>query len=832
MKPTKLSVSGREALLLGLPSWVLLLAVIAPLAVGAKTLFYRDVLSTHYPLKTAQAQLDAPALGAAFLDPFRGGGQPLLGNPNAVPIYPTNALYGVADPLWALNAHFWLHWLLAPLAGYWLGRAWRLTRPGAWACGVAWATGGYVMSLLNLYNMVPLAVLAPAAVAASLDFARSERPSRLASLSILVGLTFLGGDPASAAIVYLLAATAFFAELLSRSRVERDSAERSVPRAVGQAAVVVLFGLMLAAPVLVEMLRILPASYRGLRGYDAASVLAQSWHPMTLLDWWIPGFFGELDLSFWGGSLFGGNPPFFSSLFPGWIVVALALAAGFPSGHKPRARNLWAWGAVGAGVFVALGGHNPLLAWLAQHTDLGLLRYPAKAWLATALGLSLLAGLGFDRLWQRLGNARLVFGGALLGITAAAVLIRPLLAAGSSLARFATEVSGGRLVGLALDAEVVRWMNVSTVSLLTLALAAAVLLGLSRRSTRSGMQLGSEPLVLFVLLLLQTGSQLVLLSPLVAMDDAEPYRSVSPVVARMIEALEEESGEGIDVVHGGFDQQFGPTVGPRPRDPSLTTLSRSLFAQGYHGAGVAHGLRYPFVRSPEGLDSFYAVVFAKALMGLDDVGRLRLLEAAGVEFLLLARPLSPAAAARADEVAVAPDEGTRRTVRLYRLLHGAPEVSLVSGVRRAASMTEVRNTLLDPSFDPRRAVILPGDGPNVAPSLVKQHLEVRARRTECLSVETDVDLGTHLVVQRAWQPIWRADVDGEPTKIEIANGWQMAVAVPAGHHEIHLCMEDGRGRWPRAALFGLLPVLALLLVSNLGRPLQKPAATNSHSSGV
>ena len=782
---------------LGLPSWLLLALLVLPLALGSKTLFYRDVLSTHYPLKAAQAQLmdgsvESRVWPAPIVDPFRGGGQPLLGNPNAVPFYPTNVLYRGGDPLWALNAHIWIHWLLAPLAGFWLGRSWRLSRPGAWACGVAWATGGYVMSLLNLYNMVALAVLAPATVAAFVSLARSRRPMALAAAAVCVGLTFLGGDPASAALVYVLAGAAFLAAKGPAPAVRHFL--RSALPAFG-------LGLLLTAPVLVEMLRVLPASYRGLWQYDVQSMLAQSWHPVMLLDWLVPGFFGSLDLSFWGTPVFGSNPPYFSSLVPGWLVVALAAAAGF----RGSATRLWAWGAVVGGVFVALGGHNPLLSWLAEAIDIGLLRYPVKAWLAVALGLSLLAGSGFERIWRR-GPARSAF---LLVLVAAAAGIAwtsfQLTDAGadSHLARTAVELSDGRLAGGQQDAEIGRWRSILGRQLLFLVPILA-LVAFPRRPSWTPA----------ILLLLHTSLQVSLLIGLLAMDDSAPYREPSPA-ADQLRSAGDVAGN-VDVVHGAFDGQFGQPLGRVPgqsQDPSLEALSRTLFAETFHGAGIADGLRYPFARSPEGLDSFYASAFAKALPGLDDSGRLRLLEAAGVEYLLLNRPLTPDAGLRVEKVAQS------RSLWIYRLRFGAEEVSLVGSVRRAGSMTEARDALLDPSFDPRREVILPGDGSvRAAPDLeihsglsseLPPKLGAVTTRddVETLAVETTGADASYLVVQRAWLPIWRATVDGEPAQIEIANGWQMAVAVPPGRHEIRLFVDRGPGRWALGAFF-----LALALV--------------------
>ena len=773
---------------MGLPSWLLLLLVVLPWIVGARTLFYRDVLSTHYPLKAAQAQLAEEGWPAPLIDPYRGGGQPLLGNPNAVPFYPSNLFYRFADPLWSLCAHFWLHWLLAPLAGFWLARSWLLDRPGAWACGVVWATGAYVMSLLNLYNMAALATLAPATVAAFVSLARPQRSrwgARVPAAAALAGLTFLGGDPASASLVYLLAAAAVVTVLAGRQKQGTPAVRREAIEALRRIGLATSLASMLAAPVLLEMLRVLPTSYRGLWRYQAESVLAQSWHPVTFLDWWFPGFFGRLDLSFWGGGVFGGNPPLFSSLFPGWIAVALVVTAGL----RHRGRDLWAWCAILGGIFLALGSHNPVLARSAEWFDLGILRYPMKAWLAVALGLSLLAGLGFQRLWS--GARRTVFVATLLVLAVSTAAARPLIDASSALARFATATSGGRLAGSLLDAEVARWAGIWASSFLVLGMAIVVAVVARRRRG-----------ALALLLVLQTASQLFLLRDLLAADETFAYRAESSLASMLGEV-----GTS-DVVHGDFAGQFGPSVGRR--DPSLTLLSRSLFAELFHGAGIPSGLRYPFTRSPEGLDSFYAVAFAKALPGLSDVGRLRLLEVAGVEYLLLGRTLATDAAARVQLTARVPSP-RGPPLHVYRLLHAADEVSLVHGVRRAPSMTDARSALLDPSFQPRQEVLLPGEEPAAAPAGAIGKVNVYRNEPERVAASTDSDTDSYLVIQRAWLPIWRATIDGAPVELEIANGWQMAVPVPAGRHDVEIFVDSGPGRWALAVFFSALAIIGWLL---------------------
>ena len=132
----------RFALLPGLPvimPVVLLLAgFVAPLATGGKTLILRDVLQAHFldriALGEGLRQFDLP-----LVDPLRAGGQALAGNLNALPFYPDNLLLllggadsGAHSTLWALNAHFWLHWFVALAAAFWMGRAFGLPPAAAW----------------------------------------------------------------------------------------------------------------------------------------------------------------------------------------------------------------------------------------------------------------------------------------------------------------------------------------------------------------------------------------------------------------------------------------------------------------------------------------------------------------------------------------------------------------------------------------------------------------------------------------------------------------------------------------------------------------------------
>ncbi len=288
----------RFSLFYAVPVLLLAGAVLWPLMTGEATLFQRDVMTAHYPMKASQAA--ALSRGEVpLVDLARAGGQPLLGNPNGLPLYPSHLLDLVASPLWALNAHFWLHLLLAPVAFFWLGRAWGLGRPAALAGGVFYGASGFMLSLLNLYNLVAGAALAPAFIAAVLDAWTRERRRPWVVAAALWALLILAGDPLFAVLAFVMALGA----ALSRHPRRPENAP--------VAAVALLAGSALTLPMVVEFLRILPLSFRGYWTSSAQATLAQSFDPRIAVEWLVPLFFGRPDLNFWGSRFYGGVPPLF-----------------------------------------------------------------------------------------------------------------------------------------------------------------------------------------------------------------------------------------------------------------------------------------------------------------------------------------------------------------------------------------------------------------------------------------------------------------------------------------------------------------------------------------
>lgn len=796
------SPAVRAALLYGAPALAVVLVACLPLIVGVETLILRDVQQTHLMLEAGPAR----ALRAGelpILDVHRGGGQPFTGNPNALPFYPLRLLYAVAPTLWALNAHFWLHWLLAPCGLFLLARAWGLGRPGAWAAGVCWATSGYFLSQLNLYNLVAGVALVPFLVAAALratEEGARHRHRWAAAAGALWALVIVSGDPSTAVLGAVLAAGAL---------AVRSPASLASWRALVPLALAIALGTLAALPQVTELLRVLPATDRGYRGVAEWRMSVGAWRPVHAVEWLVPTPFGRFDLQgeggFWGRSLFAGDPPLLLSLYPGALAVALVLASGLPR----RRAAIWAWAAVAAGALLATGGATPVGAFLFDLPGARLFRYPVKLWLLAAVGLSLLCGIGFERALGSRGRSGRPgrpgrVGWPLAGLALVLAGLLALLVSRPDLLEAVTFALGpdGWTLRLAA-AEHARWVaTLATVLALIAALGLCLLLAKRRPA-----------LGLVLLLALHAAGQVYLLRGVLATDDVDRLTRPSPLVAHL--------PEGSRVAHAGYLGLFGDAPEPSGPDNRPVWPIRQHFDALTPGAGILEaGLRYEVNRTPEGLSSFLLRVAGEAVRATRD-DRLRLLALSrwGVEHVISERRLDGGLPALADETTVA---GALRPIHLYRLRDPAPEVALADLPVRVPHLPAAWRLFTSAGFDPERHVVLPPAGAGAtdeAPALPRAdgrppgRLRVLRRGDEVLEVETASPGPAVLVVQRAAQPVWRATVDGEPVAIEPANLYRIGVPVPAGRHRVLLRVDRGPLRLALAAtVAGLLGLVALAVV--------------------
>ena len=764
---------------------LLLLLVAAPLVRGAQTLYLRDVLNTHFQMK--QVQADAMRAGYfPIIDPYRAGSQPLAGNPNAVPFYPDNVLYLVGSTFWALNAHFWLHLFLAPLAFFWMARAWGLGREPAWAAAACWTLSGFYLSHMSFYNLIAGVTLAPALVAACLRFAQGRRVMAPV-IAVLWGLLLLGGDPLMALLAAVLSGAAILPYL-------RDVLRRREPwGALVLLAACFAVGTLLALPQLVEFRRILPMSFRGHRGYTAEAATVASWDPRQLAEWLIPFVFGRPDLigqgSFWGSRFFTGVPPYYLSLYPGLLSLALIAASG-----RPRNRAAWwGWGLILAGLFLSLGRFNPIAEWLFGLPGRGSLRYPVKFWLPVAVGAAILCGIGFQRLLfeneDARKRARRRFGLSLLILTLVLGGIWAWLSfnagpAQSWMVQYVPEsfVANERL----------RWAGLCFLSVVMIGV-----LGILARIGRRWPALGGALLLGFHAVV-----QLLLLRPLYPTDPVLPYLVPPPAL--------EHVPPGVPVVNADFNYLFGPSTLKQGNYPSPEThwMERRAFYELYPFTGSQWGRRYELNSSAEGLDTFLARMAEGAVKGTkEDDKRLRLLAAWGVQRLLMNHPLDPP---QPQARIVTTIDSFGQTLYIYEILNRSPRAFLASRVIPAPHLNAAYQTMSGPDFDARTDAVIPGEGPTVPRSGGR----VLRMKDGPERIELDVEAGrggSLLVVQRS-QHLWEAEIDGKPAEVVPANLYRLGLEVPAGRHKIVFRIDRGplvRSFWGVAIGLALLPGLAL-----------------------
>lgn len=802
----------RSVLALLLPVVALQLVAVGTLVLGRDTLYLRDVLTAHLPMKQAEA-LALRQGSLPELDLYRGGGQPLLGNPNGAPLYPDSVLYAVAPALWAMNAHFWIHFLVAPWSFAWLARRLGSGPAAAAAGGVVYGLSGFFLSQMNLYNLVAGTALAPAFVAACLVVrdgrVAGEVRRGAAAAGALWALLLLAGEPLIAAMALGLAALAVVATRAGGATspavaaapvalaAENGSGQQEAPPPIRRSPsrwlpllLALACGTLLAAPQLVELARAIPASTRGARGYSVATRTICSWNLWQAIEQLLPLAFGRIDRSgpggFWGHTFHTGALPLFLSLYPGVLPFALATAAG----SARRRGGLFAWVAIGLGVFVSLGRFNPLLAPFIALPAARMLRFPVKAWLLVAIGLSTLAAAGWDRAVsegdpraaRRLRVALLALGAILLvGAVVTALAAAPLQA-------WILEQRPRTAPPTLVAGEARRWA-LTAGGLAALAVLLAALLW--RRS---------RPLAGAAALALHAAAQLVLLGPAtLGRDRVEPYLR-PPAFASLLPAETR-------VAHGGFNRLFGPTRRRRPLGGASHWLARQGAAAGLPLTGVPLRWRYELANSPEGLDTLLTRLAIEAMRPLDDGRRLRMLRVWGIDTLLIERPLPP----DSREVRLlATAHGPLAPVYVYRVEGAAPAARRVAGVQRAGTPRQALAILLDPTFDPRREVVLQGEGPPIPGAAGVATVEREA--AEELVVAVSGDRPGWLVVQRAWQPHWLAAVDGRPAPVVAADIHRLAVAVPAGRQRVHLWIDRRplrKSAW--AAAVGLVGLLALAL---------------------
>jgi hypothetical protein len=110
---------------------------------------------------------------------------------------------------------------------------------------------------------------------------------------------------------------------------------------------------------------------------------------------------------------------------------------------------------------------------------------------------------------------------------------------------------------------------------------------------------------------------------------------------------------------------------------------------------------------------------------------------------------------------------------------------------------EIR-ALFQPDFDPAKEVVLSGVGPSVRVDSFTGTSTISSMRPDHVAIDASLSRDGWVVLVDAYDPGWRATVDGRPVPLLRANAAFRAVAVPSGRHRIEMRYR------PRAVVMGLI----------------------------
>jgi hypothetical protein len=158
-------------------------------------------------------------------------------------------------------------------------------------------------------------------------------------------------------------------------------------------------------------------------------------------------------------------------------------------------------------------------------------------------------------------------------------------------------------------------------------------------------------------------------------------------------------------------------------------------------------------------------------------------------------------------------------IRIFRVPGPLPRTYAVGGIR-VAQGRDAFEALLGEGFDPRTEVLLAEGVPRSSPGFRGQSrlLDFRPDRVR---VEADLSAPGYVVLVDAYDPDWRATIDGRPEKVLRANVAFRAVSVESGRHIVEFSYRPPSVR-AGLAVSGL--TLAGLAVAGLRRGVRSSAA--------
>jgi len=759
----RLAVALQPALLGG--AWVV--SLLWPLLSPQRALANRDIAAFHLPLRFAFREL--AAFGLPLWNPWLHGGQPLLSNPSYGAFYPPSWLVFAVTPYYALSLMALLHVGLA-FAGAWrLARRLGCGRGAAALAGIGYSGCGAFFSQLSAFTLLLslawlpwLLAWADEALCASGD-ERWWRPALLAGG--VLGLQLLNGEP-STVFMSGLALLALTVSAAGRQQGARQRAQRAL-----RALLPLAFALALAAVQLLPTLGRMADSPR--RVLDAWHSTLWSLPPQRLAEVVFPRSYGDPTRAseglFFGGELNDGHRPYVESLYPGLLLAVLGAAALLRGGIPRRAAWVFAFA---AGIFLALGRHNPLYAGVRRMvTLLAIQRYPEKFAILAILALVIAGALG----WQRLLDERQA--GRPQAANLPLALSLALLAAALTLASLllwapgaASSLIDAGPPGLTHRGPALSYLRAESWGAVATAGAVVALLALCRRRRPARRWLSLLALLLLAFDLWHYGHRLLRTVP------AAVYQVPPPLAASLLPAR--------DRVFAPI--QAGAEVAPESLASQADRTSPFIARLTPYG-GLLWRIPYAFDIDFDLMLTHWAQG-ADAILRLEweDLGRsFHFLGVWNVRTILMARRSADQPPAGTEPALLGLRRLENRHVlprfRFVPRVTFHPSQSAALAAARAADWTLAREEHAVRPGLPARTVVF------TRPPRLLDSADEGGKIRFHYRTETE---GAFFVAAMTFDEGWRARIDGAPVAVHPTAACQLAVELPPGEHRLVLEYRD------------------------------------------
>lgn len=693
-------------------------------------------------------------------DPNTFTGQPFLANFQSALLYPVNVALYALDPMRAMGWFLAIHFFLGGLFAYGLARSFRISRGAAIAAALVFELNPFFLTRLGHPTFVATAAWLPLVLLTGRRLFLVPNGRNAAILALVLALTALAGFPQTG--IHIGYALLFFLVCETVTAGAAGTGRRALFFAAAAllAAGAAAFQLLPTAEFLRHSTR---------EPVDTATFLSGTHHPAMLLKMIVPDLFGNpVDENLWstffqrGNGLFRQN--YVSTLNYFGVLPLVVGIYGIITGRK----RFFLAGLFLVPLLVLWG--TPL-ANAAFHFPGFRYSRPDRLILLPLLAISLGFGFGLDRLaGEERKDLRRVVAGLLIFLiaAAAAAIFREQLIA--SLLRGRALVASGDVLlrhGPLPVTDLTGTALVSALTTILFALLSIALLSTAGRLPRTAFLAGAALIASADLFLFGARFQIEL-----------PMDSTFRETAE-IEKIRDEVGP-----HGRI-VRFGPGATDL-LPPGTASLYGIEDAAGINALNLARyrvlteqiepGLysyrRYRPLHRPESLRSPLLRVIGATVYGVDEGGRLLSMQAA--------EPL--------------------------------PRVTLHTNWA-VLGEKEILTRLGDPRFDPSRLLLLEEEAPPPPVAKGSGTADIQLYEPDRVTVRTESESDSFLLLADAWYPGWEAAVDGVREKIYRADYAFRAVHVPAGKHVIDFRYRPRSFRNGAVLSLAALALIALFLIA-------------------